>query len=71
MKLITVATATTIFATTSAHSWLHCTKHNNIGIKADMAAAAAETPPREVDPLYVLSKQPQVGMKGTVKLIVA
>ncbi|KAF1942422.1 hypothetical protein EJ02DRAFT_312253, partial [Clathrospora elynae] len=33
------------------HSWLHCTSHNNTGIRADMAAAAAESPYREVDPL--------------------
>ncbi|CAO2649705.1 Nn.00g009970.m01.CDS01 [Neocucurbitaria sp. VM-36] len=37
--------------TTSAHSWLHCTRHNNTGIRSDMEEAAAETPYREVDPL--------------------
>jgi hypothetical protein len=56
MKLISLATTTTLFTTALTHSWVHCTKHDSTGIKADMAAAADETPPREVDPLCVLSK---------------
>jgi hypothetical protein len=55
--ILVIATATTLFTTASAHSWLHCTKHNNTGIKADMAAAAAEIPPREIDPLYATCAQ--------------
>jgi len=58
MKLITLATAITLLTTAAAHSWLHCTNHNNTGVKAEMAAAALETPPRTIDPLYVPSNPP-------------
>ncbi|KAH6882934.1 hypothetical protein BKA58DRAFT_374160 [Alternaria rosae] len=51
MKLVILAPATTLFTTASAHSWLHCTNHNNTGIKAEMAAAAIENPLAPVDPL--------------------
>lgn len=51
MKLVILAAATTLFNTASAHSWLHCTNHNNTGIRAEMAAAAIENPLAPVDPL--------------------
>jgi len=63
MKLIILATAITLFTTASAHSWLHCTNHNNTGIKADMAAAALATPQAPVDPLYVYTLCSHVQLK--------
>ena len=65
MKPIILAAITPLLKISLAHSWLHCTHHNNTGIKADMAAAAAETPPREIDPLYARSAQRRVPKKKT------
>ena len=35
----------------TAHSWLHCTSHNNTGILAEMKANAWTTPEKDIDPL--------------------